>query len=160
MDETHIPPPPVLTDASVDGTASDAEEVVRRFLTALEALDIEPILELSHEDITYQNVPLPPTKGKLAFEKVMRSMTRYGTGFEAKLHNIAANGDVVLTERTDILEAGRFRAAFWVCGTFEVRDGRVVLWRDYFDWPTVALSVAKGAAQALMGAVRARRSVR
>lgn len=151
MDEATIPP----ATATVD--EDSAEQVVRTFLAALEALDVERILELSHPEIVYQNVPLPPTRGKVAFERVMRSMTRYGTGFEAKLHNLAANGDVVLTERTDILEAGRFRAAFWVCGTFEVRDAKVVLWRDYFDWPTVLAASAKGAAQAVMGAVRARR---
>ncbi|MGB6073792.1 MAG: limonene-1,2-epoxide hydrolase family protein, partial [Rhodococcus sp. (in: high G+C Gram-positive bacteria)] len=22
---------------------------------------------------------------------------------------------------------------FWVCGTFELRDGKVAVWRDYFD---------------------------
>lgn len=22
---------------------------------------------------------------------------------------------------------------FWVCGVFEVDDGRITLWRDYFD---------------------------
>jgi limonene-1,2-epoxide hydrolase len=64
----------------------------------------------------------------------------------------------VLTERTDVLEAKRFRAAFWVCGTFEVRDGKVVLWRDYFDWPTVLAATAKGAVRAAAGALRARQN--
>jgi limonene-1,2-epoxide hydrolase len=28
---------------------------------------------------------------------------------------------------------GPLRLQFWVCGVFEVHDGRITLWRDYFD---------------------------
>ena len=60
-----------------------------------------------------------------------RWLARYATGFEARLHNIAGDGPAVFTQRTDVLERGRFRAEFCVRGTFEVRDGRIILWRDY-----------------------------
>jgi limonene-1,2-epoxide hydrolase len=50
-----------------------------------------------------------------------------------KIHRIAAEGDTVLTERTDALIIGRLRLQFWVCGVFEVHAGRITLWRDYFD---------------------------
>ena len=33
--------------------------------------------------------------------------------------------------------------AFWVCGTFEVSGGKIVLWRDYFDLGTFVLQAAK-----------------
>jgi limonene-1,2-epoxide hydrolase len=52
---------------------------------------------------------------------------------------------------------GRFSAEFWVCGTFEVRDGAVVLWRDYFDYADLTVAFAKGAVRALVGRVRASR---
>ena len=48
-------------------------------------------------------------------------------------HHAAADGAVVLTDRTDVLTYRRFRTRFWVCGTFEVRDGRIVLWDDHFS---------------------------
>jgi limonene-1,2-epoxide hydrolase len=35
-----------------------------------------------------------------------------------------------------------------------VRDGRIVLWRDYFDWANILAATAKGAGRALVGAVR------
>ncbi|TAD76451.1 MAG: hypothetical protein EAY70_09610 [Sphingomonadales bacterium] len=50
-------------------------------------------------------------------------------------HAIAANGNTVLTERTDAFnfKDGR-RAAIRVMGTFELgADGRITAWRDYFD---------------------------
>ncbi|TDD58890.1 limonene-1,2-epoxide hydrolase family protein, partial [Actinomadura rubrisoli] len=83
-------------------------------------------------------------RGLPAVEKTLRAMARYGTGFQARVHTIAENGPAVLTERTDVLEAGAWRAEFWVCGTFEVHDGHITLWRDYFDWTTVLTASAKG----------------
>lgn len=148
MDE---PAGTIPVDATSNGTST--VQVVRSFLYALEDLDVDRAMGFVDDAIVYQNVPLPPARGRAAFEKQMRTMTRYGTGFEAEIHNIAGAGDVVLTERTDVLEAGRLRAGFWVCGTFEVRNGRIVLWRDYFDWPTVTVALLKGAAVAAAGAI-------
>ncbi|TDC44498.1 limonene-1,2-epoxide hydrolase, partial [Actinomadura sp. KC345] len=125
-------------------------------LSALEDLDIDRALTYADPEIVYQNVPLPPARGLPAVEKTLRAMKRYGSGFEARVHNIAANGPVVLTERTDVLEAGAWRAEFWVCGTFKVRDDRIVLWRDYFDWTTVLASSAKGLGSALLSALAPR----
>jgi limonene-1,2-epoxide hydrolase len=131
-------------------------ETVKAFLSALERLDVDEALTHVDSEVVYQNVPLPPARGMEAFEKQMRTMAKYGSGFEAKLHNIAADGPVVLTERTDVLEAGPWRAQFWVCGTFEVRDGRIVLWRDYFDWTTVLASSARGGFTALVSTLSKR----
>lgn len=41
------------------------------------------------------------------------------------------------------------RAVFKVCGVFEVRDGRVTLWRDYVDMVYFVGAVLRG----LLGAV-------
>lgn len=133
-----------------DETEATAIGVVRSFLVALEAMDVDALLELSDPTIVYQNVPLPPARGREAFERQMRWFERHATGFEARVHNIAATGPVVLTERTDVVRRGRFSAEFWVCGTFEVRDGKVVLWRDRFDFADVTVACLRGAVRALM----------
>ncbi len=39
----------------------------------------------------------------------------------------------MLTERVDEVTANGVMAPVPVMGTFEVRDGRIVQWRDYFD---------------------------
>ena len=133
-----------------DVTEATAIEVVRSFLGALEALDADTLLELTDPEIVYQNVPFPPARGIDEFERQMRWFERQATGFEAQVHNIAADRAVVLTERTDVLSRGRFSAAFWVCGTFEVRDGKVVLWRDRFDFADVIVACVKGLVRALL----------
>lgn len=126
-------------------TATDpALATVEAFLGALERLDIDAALELSDPEIVYQNVPFPPARGVKAFGRQMRTAARFGTGFEARMLNVAPHGNMVLTERIDVLEAGRYRSVFWVCGTFEVRDGKVVLWRDRFDFVDFTIGTLRG----------------
>lgn len=136
--------------------AMEPTEVVRAFLAALEATDIDGALEQVAPDIVYQNVPLPAARGRPAFEKQMRYLETFFTGFEVEIHHIAAVGGTVLTERTDALEKGPIRVAFWVDGTFEVVDGRITVWRDRFDWATVVSAVAVGLARAAIQVVSRR----
>ena len=48
---------------------------------------------------------------------------------------IAANGNTVLTERVDhmVNAAGETFVSLRLMGIFEVLDGKIVKWRDYFD---------------------------
>jgi limonene-1,2-epoxide hydrolase len=137
-------------------TTTTEIQVVRQFLGALEALDVDAAVELLADEVTYQNVPLPAARGKAAVEKQLRLLTRYGSGFEVVYDNVASDGAVVLTERTDVLVIGRLRAAFWVCGTFEVRNGKIELWRDRFDYVDVLLSFVRGGLKLLMESSRRR----
>jgi limonene-1,2-epoxide hydrolase len=139
--------------APVAGNVS-AVATVTAFLDALGRLDLDAALALLAEDVAYQNVSLPWARGKAAVGKQLGLLTRYCTGFEAINHRIVGDGDTVLTERTDIIEIGRVRSEFWVCGTFEIRDGKIVLWRDYFDWANIVAGVAKGTGRALVSLAR------
>lgn len=135
-------------------------DVVHRFLGRLQELDVAGAVGLCADDVVYQNVPLPAARGQKAVRRQLRAMAKVGTGFEVRMVNIAANGPVVLTERIDVLRRGNFAMEFWVCGTFEVRDGKIVLWRDYFDWPTFLAAGVRGAGRAAVGAVARRRARR
>jgi limonene-1,2-epoxide hydrolase len=142
-------------------TSNPAISVVERFLDALRALDTDAALALMADDVTYHNVSLPPARGKDAVAKQFGMFARHVTEFDVIVHHIAADGDpeqaTVLTERTDILRVGPVRSQFWVCGTYQVRDGRIVLWRDYFDWANLLAGTVKGAGRAVAGLVTGRR---
>lgn len=127
----------------------EPKETVTAFLTALEKLDIDAALALADAEMVYQNVPMPPAKGLAAVEKQLRMLTKYKMEFEARVHHIAADGPIVLTERTDVLKVKAWSAQFWVCGTFEVREGRIILWRDYFDWTTFLGASVVGGGKAI-----------
>lgn len=140
---------------SAEGGRRTAEiEVVEEFLGALQRLDVDAAVELLAPDVVYQNVPFPPAKGRRAVEQQLRGLGRYATGFEAINHHIAASGPVVLTERTDVITVRRWRSAFWVCGTFEVRDGRITLWRDRFDFADLTWAMLRGAIAAVLPGAR------
>ena len=127
---------------------SDPKATVAAFLAALERLDLPAALALACDDMVYQNVPLRPAHGIPAVEKQLGWMLTHFTGFEARIRHMAADGPVVLTERVDVLKYRAWAAEFWVCGTFEVRDGRIAVWRDYFDWGAFLLASARGLGRA------------
>jgi limonene-1,2-epoxide hydrolase len=49
---------------------------------------------------------------------------------------------------------GRVHLYFWVCGVFEVHDGQITLWRDYFDMFDILKSTARGLLGAVVPALR------
>lgn len=113
-------------------TASNAD-TVQAFLFALAEEDFDTFESLAAAELIWQNVGLPSIRGRDRIMKMLRR-GKGRMGFAVKFHNIAEDGSTVLTERTDAIIIGPVRLQFWVCGTFEVHDGQVTLWRDYFDF--------------------------
>ncbi len=129
--------------------APDPAAVVTGFLRALERFDLDAALELVDDNLAYVNVTLPTVRGRDRLDRAARPMLRPGRmGFRVHFNHVAADGDVVLTDRIDELSFfGRFAMRFWVYGRFVVRDGRIAVWRDSFDW----LDVTVGAVRGLVG---------
>ena len=123
--------------------------IVEKFLYALRDKDFDTMESLMADDMVYENYGYTRMRGARRIAKVFRAMERPSMGFDVKFHRNVAEGDNVLNERTDVISVGRVRVFIGVCGVFEVRDGRIVLWRDYFD----LFDSLKGIARALAGAV-------
>jgi limonene-1,2-epoxide hydrolase len=77
-----------------------------------------------------------------------------GARFAVKIHRMAAEGTAVFTQRTDLLAFGRFEMHVWICGVFEVRDGRITLWRDYLDIYDVVKTALRGLAAMTIPSLR------
>jgi limonene-1,2-epoxide hydrolase len=137
-----------------DDAAPTPLTIVNRFFEAMAAQDLEAGTRLLHEDIVYQNVPFPADRGKDAVVRRLKSFEPLVTKFEVRMVNIAANGPIVLTERVDVLSGPWVYLDIWVCGTFEVRDGRIILWRDYFDLAEATAKLAVGPVRRLLGLTR------
>jgi limonene-1,2-epoxide hydrolase len=131
---------------------ADPIEVVQRFLGALVEGEVETAVSLVADDLVYANVSLPTIRGKHRFTQAAQFYFRH-MGFDVRVHGIAANGPLVLTERTDQLVFGRLRLQLWVCGSFEVVDGRITTWRDYFDWANSTIGMVRAIAGALVPAL-------
>lgn len=133
-----------MTEQIAEQTANIA--TVEKFLTALRDKDLDTADSLLADDLVYQNVGFPTIRGRRRAIKLFEGMQRPSMGFDVKIHRTAADGDTVLNERTDVLRFGPVRLIFWVCGVFEVRDGRITLWRDYFDNVDFLKAIARGVA--------------
>ena len=95
------------------------------------------------DDAVYHNIPFAPVIGREAIGKNIGSFIRPGRAaapgvvpvesIDFRIINIAANGPVVMTERVDVFKLPDKSFELPVMGTFEVRDGKIKAWRDYFD---------------------------
>ena len=131
----------------------DNADIVKSFLEALQAQDFDTFESLMADDIVYQNVGLPTIRGGRRVGKLMRGMEGKSS-FEVKFHRNVANGATVLNERTDAIVLGPLRLQFWVCGVFELQDGRITLWRDYFDFFDMVKATFRGIVGIVIPAVR------
>ena len=129
---------------------TDPATTVQAFFAALEDRAVPQALALADDKIVWRNTSLPTVKGKMV-ARLLKGMDKDWMGFRADFHHIAATGDVVMTERTDYLRLGPLEIDFWVCGTFELRDGRITLWHDYFSWTNVLGGTVRGAFRMLRG---------
>ncbi len=113
--------------------SEDNVQIVRRFCDAFTRRDIDEILSFFTEDAVYHNMPMPPVKGKAAIRSVLDLFVKPSQAIAFDMLNVAASGSIVFTERVDRFQMGDKRVELPVCGVFEVRDGKIAAWRDYFD---------------------------
>jgi limonene-1,2-epoxide hydrolase len=133
-----------MTDqASRVSSDVDNARTVETFLYALQDEDFDTADSVLADNIVWQNVGVLTLRGRERIMKIFRR-GQGRAGFEVKIHRIAAEGNAVLTERTDALIFGPLRLQFWVCGVFEVHAGRITLWRDYFDMFDFAKATLRG----------------
>lgn len=108
-------------------------ETVNAFIAALEANDLDLACSMVTDDCEYDNVPMIKVFGPDGIKGILGPMFAQCAAIEWIVHRQAESGQVVFNERLD-----RFKMPFgWielpVNGVWEVRDGKISLWRDYFD---------------------------
>ena len=108
-------------------------DLIRRFCAAWNTIDIPAILDFFADDCVYHNMPIQPIQGKDAIKGVIEQFTAPFERCDWEIRHIAANGDVVLTERIDRFIGADKTIELPVMGVFELRDGKIAAWRDYFD---------------------------
>ena len=115
---------------------SENLERVRAFIAAWKRNDLEEIMGFFAEDCVYHNIPLEPAVGLDAIRAVLEMFVPPADEIEFVIHKIMSDGDTVFTERTDRFVTNGKSIALPVAGVFELRDGKIAAWRDYFDLQT------------------------
>jgi limonene-1,2-epoxide hydrolase len=116
------------------------DSLVREFIAALERKDLDTACTMVTDDCEYDNVPMGKVFGPDGVRSTLGPFLGACGGVDWVIHHQVSDGDlrsgVVLNERLDRFElAGRW-VELPVAGVFVVRDGKIALWRDYFDQAT------------------------
>ena len=112
----------------------NADEVVTALIRACESRDLDAVCAWVSDDIEYDNVPIGTVYGPDGVRKVLSGgVTQAASEVEWRVLAQVAQGNTVMNERIDrFLVDGRW-IEIPIAAIFTVRDGRVSLWRDYFD---------------------------
>ena len=114
----------------------DPETVVRDFCAAWSRRDIGELLGYFTDDAVYHNMPLAPVSGKDGIREILNLFVPPAGVIEFEMRNVASRGPVVFTERVDRFTIAGKTVSLPVAGVFEIRDGKIAAWRDYFDLAT------------------------
>lgn len=116
--------------------AESPVETIRRFCAAWSNLDTDEMIAFFTAEPVYHNMPGPPAEGAEAVRRTIDGFLKTWQRTDWEVLNIAADGDTVFAERVDRTDAGGKHVDLPVVGVFELRDGKIAAWRDYFDLAT------------------------
>ncbi|MEZ0050260.1 limonene-1,2-epoxide hydrolase [Mycobacterium sp. MAA66] len=112
------------------------EQVIRDFLGLWKiGARISAFEQYLADDVEWIHSGLSEGVGKSACLVLAEQHARLFPVVKVDIRSLAANGDVVLTERIDRLmpSDGSASVGVEVAGSFRLQDGKICYWRDYFD---------------------------
>lgn len=119
-------------------TSADPTTTVEAFLKAFVAMDFDTALTFIADDCEYTNVLMGTVRGPAGVREVLEP-------FFAPIHENdfvilrrSSTGPVVFMERLDRHRLDHGWRKLPVNSVFEVHDGIITVWRDYFDLLTAA----------------------
>lgn len=119
------------------------DELVTEFCKLWASPDPEQLAGYFTEDAIYHNMPMDPVTGREAIKEFIAGFTAVLDGIDFQVHRQVSSDNLVMNERTDVMrrkDGGEIPLP--VMGSFEVVDGKIAAWRDYFDMATVTSGLA------------------
>lgn len=114
-------------------TAEANDALVRAFCDAWTANDLDAIMGAFAPDAVYHNIPMEPAVGVDAIRTFIEGFMAMGSSIAFEILHQVATDTVVMNERIDTIVMGDKSTALPVAGSFEITDGKITAWRDYFD---------------------------
>jgi limonene-1,2-epoxide hydrolase len=120
------------------------EQLVLDFIHAAygERMDVDAMTALVADDFVWQlHVPLSPVVvGRDAARAELEKHSSLSTGMieGSEIRTVVSNADTVVVERVDVNAMNGVAVTFNVTAIFEVRDGAITHWREYWDTNHVA----------------------
>jgi limonene-1,2-epoxide hydrolase len=110
--------------------------IIQDFIDAWSNLDAAELVGYFAEDGVYHNMPARPIQGHEKLREFIGGFISNWTKTTWDTLNIMGEGDIVFVERLDRTEAGSVSVDLPCCGVFVMQDGKIKVWRDYFDMAT------------------------
>lgn len=117
-------------------------DIVRAFIATWSSLDAQRLAAYFCEDGVYHNMPAAPMKGRAQIAGFIGAFIKPWTSTTWDILNLVEAGNVVMVERLDCTRVGEKAVDLPCCGVFEMRDGKIAVWRDYFDMATYTRALA------------------
>ena len=117
---------------------ADPIDVAEAFLVAFAAMDFDTALTFLSDDVEYTNIPIGTVHGHPGVREVLEPFFAPIHENEFLILRRAASGPVVFLERLDRHRLDHGWRQLPVNSVFEVHDGKVTVWRDYFDLTAAA----------------------
>ncbi len=118
------------------------EDVIREFIAAWSRLDAKELASYFTEDGVYHNIPAQPVGGRENVENMIRAFTADWIRTDWEIVSLVSAGDVVVAERVDRTRAGEKSVELPCVGVFQLENGKIKEWRDYFDLGTYTRGMA------------------
>jgi limonene-1,2-epoxide hydrolase len=109
-------------------------ETILAYCRTWESHDLDQLMSYFAEDCFFHNIPIDPVVGVAQIRELIGSWMRNIDDTQIIMKFIAETDDgVVLTERLDRMLIKDKWVDCPVMGTFELEDGKIKRWRDYYD---------------------------
>jgi len=106
---------------------------VNAFMQHIESKDIDSAVAVLADNVSYENMPIDPISGRDAVRQVLEGFLQPAVHVEWRVLREWEVGGTVINERLDRFQIGDGWLELPVAGFFQVEDGLITLWRDYFD---------------------------
>ncbi|MFK7977136.1 MAG: limonene-1,2-epoxide hydrolase family protein [Halioglobus sp.] len=111
-------------------------ETIQSFVSAWSRLDSGELSEYFTEDGTYHNMPAQPISGKENVRAFIEAFSASWTETHWEILNIVEEAGTVFCERIDRTKSTQGNVDLPCFGVFEMENGKIKVWRDYFDLAT------------------------
>ncbi len=125
--------------AALADPSADSEKVARSFIDSWTTKPIDEIVGHLDENVLFINVPDPkPIKGRKEAKTFLEPFFQKDPlivpfTFKTDVKHLAANGSDVLLDRVDTFVIAGKTWEIPVATYFEVKNGKITMWKDYFD---------------------------
>jgi limonene-1,2-epoxide hydrolase len=126
--------------------AKEAHAVFDRRRAAWLGEDVDGYLDCWVDDLVLETPGREPVRGRDAYEAMVRQSFAWAKPNAFEFHHIAVDGDIVFADWTISVERRHDAKVIEWCGmsVAELRDGRIVWWREYYDDPQALATAARG----------------